>query len=1020
MRPSEAGTVVFQHTRGALTASFVTMGIAVALLVTFTMAQSTARATVPKPHWIWLGKSPGEQQTIYLRKEVQVPEGSSRISLVASCDNAAAIFIDGKKILETDDWQSPIYKEITSAFVNPKGPAIKAGRHILAAQCRNQGGPAGFAARVMIEGRRGSTLTVVSDSTWRATDKLSTGWTDPEFNDQTWPTATELGPLGSGPWASVTEATFTAASQRSAPSATPGDKFKVANGFRVDLLYTVPKDEQGSWVNMTVDPKGRLIVSDQYGKLYRVILPSLGGIPKNIQVEPISVDIGEAQGLLWAFDSLYVVVNRGRKYPSGLYRVSDTDGDDRLDKVETLRLLNGAGEHGPHAVVLSPDGKSLYVVAGNATRLTELSGSLVPRIYDEDQILPYLPDGRGFMRDERAPGGCIYRVDPQGKQWELVSMGYRNPYDLAFNKNGDLFTYDSDMEWDINTPWYRPTRVCLAASGSDLGYRNGSGKWPTYYPDSLPPVLNIGPGSPTGVAFGYGAKFPSKYQEALYLCDWSYGKLYAAHLTPDSSSYKAEVEEFVSGQPLPLTDVVVNPVDQAMYFTTGGRQTLSGLYRVTYVGSESTEPYFGDRGGEALRAIRRNLEAFHGRKDASAVEAAWPYLGHSDRFIRFAARVAIEHQDPTTWQERALEEKDPQASLTALLALARAGDKSFQFRLIEALNRLTWESLSVPQQLELLRAYELALIRMGQPDESTISRLIARFDAVYPSKVRELNAELSKILVKLQSPSVAAKTIALLGQAPTQEEQLDYASSLRRLRAGWTPELHKAYFSWFSKGARYRGGASFTGFLREIRDEAITSLSEAEKLDLKPLLQTSLEPSSAPAAAPPRPFVTAWTVDELAPLVERGLAHRDFDRGRSLFAAASCFACHRFNNEGGTVGPDLTGAAGRFSPRDLLESIVLPSKSISDQYQAVIIATTDGRVVTGRVVNLHGDTMHINTNMLDPSTQTNVNQRQVEVIKPSPVSMMPEGLLNTLNREEVLDLVAYLLSGGNREHASFR
>ena len=77
--------------------------------------------------------------------------------------------------------------------------------------------------------------------------------------------------------------------------------------------------------------------------------------------------IGEAHGLLWAFDSLYVVVNRGRRYESGLYRVTDTNNDDRLDKVELLRKLDGGGEHGPHAVILAPDGKSLYVVAGNAT-----------------------------------------------------------------------------------------------------------------------------------------------------------------------------------------------------------------------------------------------------------------------------------------------------------------------------------------------------------------------------------------------------------------------------------------------------------------------------------------------------------------------------------------------------------------------------------------------------------------------------------------------------------------------------
>ncbi len=153
---------------------------------------------------------------------------------------------------------------------------------------------------------------------------------------------------------------------------------------------------------------------------------------------------------------------------------------------------------------------------------------------------------------------------------------------------------------------------------------------------------------------------------------------------------------------------------------------------------------------------------------------------------------------------------------------------------------------------------------------------------------------------------------------------------------------------------------------------------------------------------------------------ERLQSKRDFNRGRSLFAGAACYACHRYNNEGGAVGPDLTGVSGRFGVRDLLESIILPSKVISDQYGAVTIATSDGKVVTGRIMNLHGDNITINTNMLDPSAQVNVNVSKIEENRPSTISMMPEGLLSTLNEEEVADLVAYLLSRGDRSSKLFQ
>src|SRR5205807_4671003 len=182
----------------------------------------------------------------------------------------------------------------------------------------------------------------------------------------------------------------------------------------------------------------------------------------------------------------------------------------------------------------------------------------------------------------------------------------------AVNRHGELFNFDADMEWDMHTPRYRPTRVCLVTSGSEFGWRNGAGKWPPYYPDNLPAVLNVGPGSPTGVTFGYGAKFPAKYQEAFFICDWSYGKLFAVHLTPHLSTYKGDIEEFVTGTPLALTDIVINPHDGAMYFAVGGRKTQSALYRVTYVGKESTAQAKGDdTTGAKERALRRRLEAFH-------------------------------------------------------------------------------------------------------------------------------------------------------------------------------------------------------------------------------------------------------------------------------------------------------------------------------------------------------------------------------------------------------------------------
>jgi putative heme-binding domain-containing protein len=798
----------------------------------------------------------------------------------------------------------------------------------------------------------------------------------------------------------------------------------VMKDFKVELLYAVPNETQGSWTAMALDPKGRLTVSDQYGDLYTVTPPPLGR-SDTPTIEKIDAPIGEATGLVWMGDVLYVLVCQTGRYESGLYCVTDSNGDGALDKVEFLRALEGKGDHGPHQVQLAPDGKSLVVTCGNMTKFTEVSSSLVPQLWGEDFLLPRMWDARGHAKGILAPGSCVYRVSPDGKDWTLLSSGNRNQYDVAFNRRGDMFGYDSDMEWDMNTPWYRPTRVTHAVSGSEFGWRSGSGVYPPHYADSLPPLIDMGPGSPTSMVFGYGAKFPAKYQEALFVCDWSYGKLYALHLTPSGGTYKAEREEFVQGQPLPLTDILVRPQDGAMYITTGGRKVQSALYRVTYTGSESTAPTQPETKLPEEFAIREKLEAFHGKKDTSAATIAWPYLGHADRFVRWAARTAIEHQDMSTWPiEKLKDETNPEALLTAALAGARAGGDKAREPVLKILGKAVKGPLTEAQQIEALRVLALVFIRTGAPDDEMRAKIVEKLDPAFPAQSRVLNAELSQMLIYLEAPSAATKTIALLEAAPTQEEQLEYVKSLRVLKTGWTPELRKTYFSWFLKAASYKGGASFQGFVKNIKDEAVANLDATAKAEVQPILDTVPKiktPQEILAESfAGRSFVKVWTLDEIADAAAKGLHGRNFERGRKMFAAAACVACHRFDGEGGAMGPDLTAAGGRFSSRDLLESIIDPSKVVSDQYAPNVFTMEDGTQVIGRLLNGHGDTYNVNTDMFDPNASVAINAKKIKSIEASKISLMPPGLLNTLKEDEVLDLVAYLLSQGDRNAAAFR
>src|SRR5262249_875747 len=136
-------------------------------------------------------------------------------------------------------------------------------------------------------------------------------------------------------------------------------------------------------------------------------------------------------------------------------------------------------------------------------------------------------------------------------------------------------------------PWYRPTRIIHCVRSGEYGWRSGTANWPEYYADSLPPVFNIGIGSPTGTKFGTKSNFPEPYRSALFAFDWSYGRIFAVHLNPLGSTYDADVEVFLKGKPLNLTTLCLGK-DGAIYFITGGRGTQSGLYRVSYVGRGSS------------------------------------------------------------------------------------------------------------------------------------------------------------------------------------------------------------------------------------------------------------------------------------------------------------------------------------------------------------------------------------------------------------------------------------------------
>ena len=784
------------------------------------------------------------------------------------------------------------------------------------------------------------------------------------------------------------------------------EKLSLPEGFTVKVVYTVPVEEQGSWVSITTDPQGRLITSSQYGGLFRITPATDGGEAK---VEKLTAKIGRAQGLLCAFDSLYVVAHRGDKMPAGLFRCKDTNGDDQYDEVKLLREFDGGSEHGPHAVLLSPDKKSLYICAGNMTKIPEPETSRPPRHWAEDQLIERLGDPGGHANTRMAPAGWVCKTDPEGKSFELVCSGFRNEYDIAFAPNGELFTFDADMEWDVGLPWYRPTRVCHVVSGGEFGWRNGNGKWPKYYPDSLPPVHEIGLGSPTGIAFGTEARFPARFQNALFISDWSYGRIYALQLEPAGASWTATKEVFCSSNALPVTDLTINPVNGKMYFLIGGRRSQSALYEVSYTGTEKVDLHKANLNPGPLVELRRELEQSHVAGSAFSIDKLWKNLGHDDRHIRFAARIGLEHQPAEKWASKIERESNTQTILESALAIARAGTNEQRTLATKALSRLQWDNSKKPQRLALLRVYGLMMIR----SENQISLAVDAVKSLkeeFPCDDVELNRELSKALIAIGEESAVPKTLKLLLAAETQEDQVAFAWHLAAAKQGWTNEARQQYLNWFLASTEFLGGKSFGGYVKSIRDLAIRNLPEETKTELAELLAKKPVRIDPYADLKAREKVKEWTVDDLMPITDDDLKSRDLANGKKMFGVGSCYKCHRMSGQGGIVGPDLTAAGNRFTTRDLVETLVDPGKSISDQYEATIFAMEDGRTVTGRVVNLARDQYWVQPDMINPDGMVKIKVAEIEAMKPSTTSPMPEGLLDTMTRDDILDLIAWMRS----------
>ncbi len=779
---------------------------------------------------------------------------------------------------------------------------------------------------------------------------------------------------------------------------------------------------------MAFDDQGRILVGLEQQGIGRITLakdlqpeaPQLAA-PQRYQFAMVERTLSECRGVLFAFDSLYVSATNSK----GFYRLRDTTGDDQFDEIRMLKAFDYKWRygHGTNQVVLGPD-KMIYLVNGNDILIPADVAKDSAYLEFRDDLL--LPNPRDAGESDRV--GHILRTDSEGQNWEVIAGGFRNPFDMVFNADGEMFTYDADMEWDVGLPWYRPTRLNHVVPGGEYGWRWDTRKWPVDWEDSLPTTLDTGLGSPTGMVFGTHSRFPPRYRDALFMADWQNGRILLVDVHPVGASYSATYEVFVEGGPLNVCDLEFGP-DGALYFITGGRGSQSGLYRVTHHApaavpdelANSNREVDLDQEAQVARAQRRHLESLRTSHEANAVEEIWPFLNSHDRWLRFAARRALERLDLSLWRNKALQESRPTAATQAMLALCRCGAAVEQADVLVALQRIGENKLNQTDWLTLLRGYQLCFLRLGPPNADTMAAVRRRLAGRYPDATASANHLLCELLVYLGDESVVEKTLALLaGNDLTQEEQVRAAETLWHARVGWTPERKRDMLRWLTRVDTFVGAQKLLEWRAHIKQDFVATLSEAEQQEFadeiaalnRPALENELP------VVMNRPLVKNWSLADFEARLGEVDAGRSFENGRRALLAASCLQCHRVGDTGGQIGPDLTTVGKRFDSRALLESVLEPSKVMDPKYRHMTYVLNNGRVITGRPLTVDGEVIQVETDALR-RTVDKIQRSEIEESFPSRSSPMPAGLLDVLQAEEVLDLLAYLRCGGDPQAAAF-
>jgi putative heme-binding domain-containing protein len=584
----------------------------------------------------------------------------------------------------------------------------------------------------------------------------------------------------------------------------------IAHGLRVPAGFEVTEYADSKLANdifcLTIDPRGRVVVSGP-GYL-RLLIDDKNEGKATRAVEVFDGLRQGAQGMLWEGDTLYYSADGGVQRRKIV--------NDKAGPPELVRALKTGGEHDIHALRRGPDGW-LYLMCGNISGVTAKFATL-----------PSSP-----IKEPVA--GAVVRFSPDLKQSEIVADGFRNPYDMDFNLDGELFTFDSDNERCVSLPWYEPTRSYHVIPGGHYGWqapqRAQSWRMPPYFLDVVPPLMPLGRGSPTGVTCYRHVQFPEAYRGGFFLCDWTFGRVYFMTLKRSGSSYVCEKQLFLQAtgdEGFAPTAAAVHPETGDLFISIGGRGTRGAVYRIRHTAGfraldknkqalaalriaprsldwqpgllkDLVDQAKGDDVPRRLRALiemRRQRAQFNG---AALQDVARHNLDHADRHVRRAAADLLGTLTPgERW--KLAEGLETVRQVVAYCQASYAAEPSYV--IARAGHWLNMKDAPVTDRVDCVRLLQLSLgdlmsdkvkgsiwegytPRRAEIDKDQAADVLKALRSAFPTGHADLDREISRTLAMLEDGDAATlvKVANKLTAMSSPIEDVHYLTVLARLRA---------------------------------------------------------------------------------------------------------------------------------------------------------------------------------------------------------------------------------------------